>query len=328
MTSATSGSERVIDAHMHVWDATWLPEGLRRAWARQGSGRRLPERCPNEVFGHVAVGQSDPDAALTIAAFDRAGVSAGLVPVVDWTIVGQPAGEHLPIAELNARYEELSTTHEGRLYYCAGIDPRHPDARELFTRVVEQPHCRGVKLYPAAGWDLRDPAHAWLFEELLERDLPAVVHTSPLGGDPLQVIRCRPAELAALSALFPTLKVSYAHAGLDAWWQEALDCATGWQHAYLELSLWQRLAFDDYDEFRRRVRRMRDQVGAHRLVFGSDIIRGPRHDPDGDELVRWITMVRDLAEPHGGQPAVLSREELQLFLADNAVRLFDLKEHA
>ncbi|MEI5674705.1 MULTISPECIES: amidohydrolase family protein [unclassified Nocardioides] len=320
--------ELVIDAHMHVWDASWLPEGLRQAWARQGAGRRLPERCPNEVFGHVAVGQSDPDAALTIAAFDRAGVAAGLVPVVDWTIVGRPTGTHLPIAELNARYEELSTKHQDRLYFCAGLDPRHPDARALFEAAVAHPHCRGLKLYPAAGWDLRDPAHAWLFEELLARDLPAVVHTSPLGGDPLQVIRCRPAEVAALTASYPGLRVVYAHAGLEGWWSEAVDCATGWQHAYLELSLWQRVALQDYDEFRRRVRRMREQVGAHRLVFGSDIIRGPRHDPAGDELVQWISMVRDLAAPYAGSAAVLSDEELGLFLAGNAVRLFDLKEHA
>jgi predicted TIM-barrel fold metal-dependent hydrolase len=323
-----SAAELVIDAHMHVWDSTWLPEGLRRAWARQGAGRRLPERCPNEVFGHVAVGQSDPEATLTIAAFDRAGVAAGVVPVVDWTIVGRPAGEHLPISELNARYEELGSTHEGRLFHCAGLDPRHPDARELFAQAAAHPHCRGFKLYPAAGWDLRDPAHSWLFEALLERDLPAVVHSSPLGGDPLQVIRCRPAEVAALHAMYPSLTVIYAHAGLDAWWEEALDCATGWQHAYLELSLWQRLAFDDYAEFRSRVRRMRAQVGAHRMVFGSDIIRGPRADPDGDELVRWISMARGLAEPFAGEAPVFSQEEADLFLAGNAVRLFDLKEHA
>lgn len=323
-----SASELVIDAHMHVWDSSWLPEGLRMAWARQGASRRHPDRCPNEVFGHVAVGQSDPDAALTVAAFDRAGVAAGIVPVVDWTIVGRPAGEHLPIGELNECYEKLSTTHQDRLFFCAGLDPRNPNARELFEEALAHPHCRGMKLYPAAGWDLRDPAHAWLFEALVERELPAVIHTSPLGGDPLQVIRCRPAEVAALTATYPTLRVTYAHAGIESWWSEALDCATGWQHSYLELSLWQRVALNDYADFRGRVRRMRDQIGAHRLIFGSDIIRGPRHDPAGDELVQWISMVRDLAAQYAGTPPVLSDEELGLFLSGNAIRLFNLKEHA
>lgn len=321
-------SDLVIDAHLHVWDASWLPEGLRLAWARQGAGRRLPERDPQEILAHVSRGQSDPEARLTMAAFDRAGVKAGVVPVVDWTVVGAPAGEHLPIASLNARYEQLCDEHEGRLYFAAGLDPRHADARALFEAAAAHPHCRGVKLYPAAGWDLRDPDHAWLFEALRERDLPVVVHCSPLGGDPLQTIRSRPAEIGALLAAYPTLRVSFAHAGIEAWWAEALDCATGWQHAYLELSLWQRLAQRDYPEFRRRVRLMKEQIGAHRLVFGSDIIRGPREDPEGDELVRWISMVRDLAAPYDGGAPVLSAEELGLLLAGNAVRLFDLKEHA
>jgi len=321
-------SDLVIDAHMHVWDASWLPEGLRWAWARQGAGRRLPERDPEEIFGHVAVGQSDPDAALTVAAFDRVGVAAGLIPVVDWTIVGAPVGEHLPIGALNTRYEEICARNEGRLYFAAGLDPRHPDAHALFEAATAHPHCRGVKLYPAAGWDLRDPAHAWLFEALVERELPAVVHCSPLGGDPLQVVRCRPAEVGALLASYPTLRVSFAHAGIEAWWSEALDCATGWQHAYLELSLWQRLAAADYPEFRRRVRMMRAQIGAHRLVFGSDICRGPREDPEGEDLARFLGMVRDLAAPYDGEPAILSTEELSLFLAGNAIRLFDLKEFA
>lgn len=318
----------VIDAHFHVWDASWLPEGLRMAWARQGAGRRWPERRAEDLFEHVAVGQSDPGAELTIAAFDRAGVAAGVVPVVDWTIVGTPTGEHLPIADLNQRYESLAQTHTDRIFFCAGLDPRHENARELFEQAASHPHCRGFKLYPAAGWSLTDPAHAWLFDQLVERDLPAVIHTSPLGGDPLQTIRCRPAEVGALLALHPSLAVVFAHAGLESWWAEALDSATGWNHAYLELSLWQRCAQQDYPEFRRRVRRMREQIGAHRMTFGSDIIRGPRQDPDGDELVAWLELARGLAEPYDGHPAVFSDEELQLFLGRNAARLFHLKEYA
>jgi predicted TIM-barrel fold metal-dependent hydrolase len=321
-------SDLVIDAHMHVWDASWLPEGLRMAWARQGAGRRLPERSAEDLFPHVAAGQSDPDAHMTVAAFDRAGVAAGLVPVVDWTVVGRPTGQHLPIAELNARYEQLAQHHVDRLFFCAGLDPRHENARELFEELVAHPHCRGMKLYPAAGWELTDPDHAWLFRELVDRNIPAVIHTSPLGGDPLQTIRCRPAEVGALLALHPMLAVSFAHAGIESWWAEALDSATGWNRAYLELSLWQRVAQDDYVEFRRRVRRMRDQLGAHRLVFGSDIIRGSRQDPDGSELIAWLELARGLGEPYQGEPAVFSAEELSLFLSGNAVRLFDLKEYA
>lgn len=322
----TVADDVVIDAHMHVWDASWLPEGLRMAWARQGAGRRHPPRDPRDIMPHVATGQSDPDAALTVRAFDRAGVAAGIVPVVDWTIVGAPTGQHLPIEQFNQRYEQVCANREGRLFFAAGLDPRHPDARTLFERVIDHPHCVGVKLYPAAGWDINDPSHEWLLSELVERDLPAIIHCSPLGGDPLQVIRSRPATVAAALAKHPRLRVSFAHAGIEAWWLEALDCATGWQDAYLELSLWQRVAKRDYAEFRHRVGLMRDQIGAHRLIFGSDIMRGVKHDADGAELEEWISQVRDLAAPHAGAPPVLSREELSFFLGENAIRLFNLKE--
>ncbi|MER6169824.1 amidohydrolase family protein [Streptosporangium sp. NPDC001681] len=320
------GTPLVVDGHMHILDASWLPEGLRRAWARQAAGRTHPERDPADILCRVGKGQSDPDGSLTIAAFDTAGVAAGVMPVVDWTIVGRPAGEHLPIRDLHARCQSLADAAPGRLFFCAGIDPRHPDAAQILEHAAGMGNCRGVKLYPAAGWALADPAHSWLFERLVEMGLPAVVHTSPLGGDPLQTVRSRPAEVAALLARYPTLTVVFAHAGIEAWWAEALDSATGWQRAYLELSLWQRCAFADYAEFRRRVARMRSQLGAHRLVFGSDIIRGTKEDPRGEELVTWIDRVISLAEPFGGEPPVLSAEELALFLAANAVRVFDLRE--
>lgn len=314
----------VIDAHLHFWDARWLPEGLRQAWARQGVGRRLPERTADEVLEQIATGHNDPNADLTIAAFDRAGVAAGVVPVVDWTIVGRPTGQHLPISELHAQYEKVATEHDGRLFFCAGIDPRHSNAPELLATGTANPHCRGVKLYPAAGWDLCDPAHDWLYTELLDLGIPAVIHTSPLGGDPLQTIRCRPAQVAALLALHPTLPVTFAHAGLEAWWREALDCATGWQSAYLELSLWQRVANADYAEFRRRIAMMRAQVGAHRMLFGSDTVRGVRKDPDGAELAQWVDKCRGLGEQYKGEKPVLSAEEVHLFMGGNAARLFQI----
>jgi hypothetical protein len=61
-------------------------------------------------------------------------------------------------------------------------------------------------------------------------------------------------------------------------------------------------------------------------VFGSDICRGPREDAEGEDLARFLSMVRDLASPYDGAPAVFSDDELGLFLAGNAIRLFDLKE--
>ncbi len=314
----------VVDAHIHVLDATWIPEGMRRAWARQASTRRLPARDPDELYPKVSLGQSDPEAELTIAAFDRAGVSTAVIPVVDWTIVGAPAGQHLPIRDLNRRHVALAERYPGRFVHCAGVDPRHADARDIAVEALDAEPCRGLKLYPAAGWVADDPAHAWVWDLLVERGDVAVVHTSPLGGDPLVTPRSRPAALAPVLAAHPDLTLVFAHAGHEAWWAEALDIASGWRSTHLEVSLWQNTADRDYAEFRARMARVVSVLGAHRVLFGSDIIRGPQSDPDGDDLIRWIDQFRGLAEPFEGAPPVVGGEQLDLMLAGNARRVYRL----
>jgi predicted TIM-barrel fold metal-dependent hydrolase len=312
---------RIVDAHTHVLDRAWIPAGVRRAWARQGAGRRLPERDPDSVEPTVMTRQSDPDGSLTLAAMDRCGVATSVIPVVDWTLAAGRDPEDLPIRDLHDRMAKLAGDHRGRFVWCAGIDPRHHDASEILSHAVEA-GCVGFKLYPAAGWSVDDLTHQWVFETALDLGLPVVVHTSPLGGDPLHAALSRPAAIAGAMASHPEVTWVLAHAGFEAWWEEACDIASGWQRCYLELSLWQRCAQRDYGEFRQRVARAVERVGAHRLMFGSDIIRGTGADPDGAELERWIEQFCGLAEPYEGAPAVLSQKELALAIGANADRVY------
>jgi predicted TIM-barrel fold metal-dependent hydrolase len=279
---------KVIDAHMHVLDRAWVPTSMREAWARQGAGRRLPEREVVEVEPRVMLGQSDPTAELTIAAFDRCNVAAGVVPVVDWTYMGRPDPSDISIRELLEHYEQLALRWPGRLLYCAGVDPRHGDALEILEDAISAPACVGIKLYPAAGWSITEERHRWVFDVAEREELPLVVHTASLGGDPLIAQNSRPAEVARAIATKPMLTWVLAHSGFEAWWAEACDIASGWRRVYLDLSLWQAVADRSYGEFRSRVALLLERVGAHRILFGSDIIRGMRNDPDGSILEGWI----------------------------------------
>ena len=121
---------RIIDAHLHVLDRDWVPAGIRRAWARQASGRRHPMVDPELIEPRVMVNQSDPTATITMDVFDRLGVGAGVIPVVDWTVVGGRSVGDLTIEQLHERYDDLAAASTGwRLLYCAGVDPRHDHAR-------------------------------------------------------------------------------------------------------------------------------------------------------------------------------------------------------
>lgn len=268
-------------------------------------------------------GQSDPDGRLTVDAFRNAGVSSGVFPFVDWSMIGEGDPDAPTIAEVLAHVEQVATDHEGIFWYLTGVDPRSPVARESLS-VLDSAHCVGVKLYPAAGWDVTDPTHGWLLDEIAERDAPVMVHTSPLGGDPLVTPLSRPAALIPAIARYPELTWVFAHAGFEAWWLEAVDLAQGWRGTSLEISMWQRIAHRDFGEFRRRMAVMVERLGAHRVLFGSDIMRGDRTDPDGKLLAAWIDRMVALGEPYQGAPPICSGEELELMMSANAQRIFGL----
>lgn len=318
----------VVDAHTHIHDVDWIPANVRLAWARQAAGRSVRRRDPADILPRVMRGQSDPDAALTIAAFDRAGVDAGVVPMVDWSMVVDPPGGHVPMGEQHALMADLASARAGRIWWLAGIDPRRPDAEADLDAAVGAAGCVGLKLYPAHGWVLDDPTHDWLLAAAFERDLPVMVHTSPLGGDPLVTPLSRPSAVIGSVARRPTMTWVFGHAGFEAWWLEACDLAAGWQNVYLDLSMWQKLARRDVGELRRRVAVLRERVGAHRLLWGSDTLRGSVTDPDGAQLAWWLDCFRSLAEPAGGSPPVLSAEELELAVGGNAERLYRLSPAA
>ncbi|MBS4754540.1 amidohydrolase [Nocardioides sp. zg-ZUI104] len=314
---------QIIDAHAHILDRSWVPGPVRYAWARQAGGRRVDPKPIEQTLANVMRGQSDPDGVLTVAAFRSAGVSSGVFPFVDWSMIGGGDPEAPTMAEVLRHVEGVAATHEGLFWYLTGVDPRSPVARDSLA-ALENRHCIGVKLYPAAGWDISDPAHHWVLDEITERGVPIMVHTSPLGGDPLVTPLSRPAALVPAIARYPEQTWVFAHAGFEAWWLEAVDLAQGWRGTVLDISMWQRVANRDYADFRRRMALVLERVGAHRVLFGSDIMRGERSDPDGRVLREWIDRMVALGEPYEGAPPVCSREELELMMCGNAQRIYGL----
>lgn len=313
-----------IDAHLHVLAPEWIPESVRLAWARAAAAQR-GSADGESLLPRVMQRYADPDGTVTMAALDRCGVAAGIAQIVDWTRLTTSTSGHVPIDQLHEIHEEIAMRFDGRFFYSAGIDPRHPEARTLLDSALERPHCVGIKLYPAAGWDLDSPAYDYVFERAAEYAMPIVIHTSPLGGDPLVTERSRPARLAGRMRRHTSTTFVMAHAGFEAWWLEAADIASGFGNAVVDISLWSSLADRDHGAFRSRMRTLVEKLSPHRIIFGSDQFRGARHDPEGVLLDRWIDQCRSLTESYRGQGPVMDADGLDALMWANGARVFGLE---
>jgi predicted TIM-barrel fold metal-dependent hydrolase len=84
-------------------------------------------------------------------------------------------------------------------------------------------------------------------------------------------------------------------------------------------------AFDDMPEFMRKLKLMRDQVGAERILFGTD---QPSYNPDSqedDELARrWAQLFKNLPKVAKQYGVNFSQEEAELMLHGNAERILKL----
>jgi predicted TIM-barrel fold metal-dependent hydrolase len=170
----------------------------------------------------------------------------------------------------------------------AALNPNYPEdtGREL-RRCFDELGMRAIKLhcdlhdYPMDGENYRE-----VFEFAEERELTILIH----GAMVKDILR-----------QYPHVNVLSAHVGLwDGRSQnDVIELAKSCDNVYLDLAA--------SLSYRGALKRMVDEVGADRIVHGSDF---PLMDP-GFQLGRVIY-------------ADISEEDKRKILRDNAIRLFDL----
>ncbi len=79
------------------------------------------------------------------------------------------------------------------------------------------------------------------------------------------------------------------------------------------------------DGFIRTLAEMRDQVGAHRILFGSDYAAGPARSGDKSTWGRWVDFIKNLPERASDVGMTFTKEEVSLMLGENAGRILSLK---
>ena len=312
----------VIDSHTHLYDTGYLPGKWYDAAARQWAFGKMPYRNPDDIRPRIEPGLIDPDGGLMMSDMDAAGVDAIVVLAVDFSL---GVGEEAPVSmdEIHRRYGELQRKYPGRFYAFAGVDPRRPDAVNIFKTAIEEHGLRGYKVYPACGYYPHDRSLYPIFEICSAQGLPVLSHTGRITY-PLKARFTHPIHLADVQADFPNLVLWFGHGGCPLWWEECVEVAAGGVNSYLEVSMWQPQAYDQEEQFIRKLAHARDILGAHRLLFGSDHYSGTRFSGERSQLGLWVQWWRELPERARRYGVSFTQEEVELVLGGNAARCLGL----
>ncbi len=311
----------IVDMHVHVWDEGYQPPGYKLGMAKSAAYRTLPHRDPLAILPRVMEGASDPDGTLLLDEMNRAGVDAVVAMTVDLGLAfGQD--QDTPPSAVIEHHGELILKYPGRFFAFFGMDPRRDETLEYFRRAVDEWGFKGLKLYPACGYSVADDICQPLIETCVERGLPVLVHTAHV-PPPLRAALTRPSAVSELAARYPEATLIYGHAGYRYWWEEALQVSRSHPTSYIEISQWTGEALRNPELFVTVLSEMRDVLGAHRILLGTDFAAGPR-TVAGGTYPEIITFMRELPERADRYGRAFTRDEADLILGGNAARLLGL----
>ena len=313
----------IVDSHVHLFGPGYFPPAWHDHTARRWSKAVVPPRDPNEIRPHIERGLIDPDGTILIAELDRAGVDAAICLTLDWGWALNDTSGASP-EEMMQHYSELQRTYEGRFYAVANVDPRRPGAIDIYERAITEWGLKGLKVYPPVGLYPFDEAYFPFYEKSLELGVPVYIHTAMEPSFPLRPRYANPLGVGDVQARYPDLTIVLAHSGYPKWDEEAIEVARNHPDTYMELSNWNFVAKEDPGRVVRLIARMRDQMGAHRILFGSDHLGGPRFSGEKSILPDWVSFVSGLVGTAPKYGCGFTQDEVDLIMGGNAQRLFGL----
>jgi len=299
----------IIDLHRHLWSMFERYTVVRELAARGGvAGQHAHSTAP--------VQDVDARAAEIRTEMAAAGVDRSCLLLGDY---GLRLGEgDRTIEEENRLATDLAAADPDHFIAFFGVDPRRPQAPELFRNALDA-GARGLKLHPCAGFSPADPVCRPLYALARERGVPVAVHTGPLAA-PLFSTYASPLEIDEPAADFPDVAFVILHAGQRAWFDLALDMARWKPNLYLELSLWQGLLLEDEARFVARLAEIKAGIGLGRVVFGSDCPGASATMP----LDAWVDAWRAFPETAAKHGARITEEEVAQMLGGTAATLLGI----
>ncbi len=311
---------KVIDIHRHYWGKGWDPPGRIKAY---------PKRHPVTLEQVEAKYTRDPDGSKMIEEMDLLGTDVAVLHTVDSGLVF-PGDLPTDIEMINRFHCELAKRYPGKVHALFGIDPRRPGGVKLFEKAVTEWGAKGLSLWPISGFYANEPMCYAYYQKCLDLGVPLTCHAGYQHAAESLAKYGDPIHLDEVARDFPDLTIIMCHTGLDKapsdhWWETAVVVAATKPNIHVDVADWQRggvRVMDDMPELFRKLKIMRDQLGAHRILFGTD---QPSYNPENqenDELSRqWVQLFKNLPEEGRKYGVDFSQEEAELIAHGNAERI-------
>jgi predicted TIM-barrel fold metal-dependent hydrolase len=195
----------------------------------------------------TSYGLDQADVFAKVQAFYPEGTRFVVLPM-DMTMMNAASVEE-GIDEQYRKLAELRDRFPGTIIPFAAVDPRHPAIVETTTKLIEQDHFKGLKLYPPTGYHPFDRRIWDLYAYAGEHGLPVLTHWSrpssvQYRGEPtpdmridrvnegatfaqprfeLLTVFTDPDAYLPLLERYPRLRVSLAHFGGAGDWRNFIE---------------------------------------------------------------------------------------------------------
>ena len=317
----------MIDAQVHVFVKENLPDGNRMEFARRAARSRLPYRDPLEILPRVGRGTWDPGAENLITFMDEAGIDIAVNAVSEF---GPCFGEEAEWNgwEIHEHAYKISLDTKGRIPFMCGVDPRRHDAMQILEKSIKDWGAVGWQCFPANGYLPTDSICMPLYAKCLELNVPVIIRTG-YGDIGPYTPESRPYHIEEVARLFRDLEIIDEHAGggLDGLWRESLLVAKANPNVNLMPSLWQGTDLfgnergpNRIQEFIKILHTFRESIGAHRILWGSDYMKGF----DKQKSIDWAHFFQNLIQNAGEYEYIFSQDEIELMNQENAKRIYHL----
>jgi len=294
-----------------------------------------PNQDPEEVMDSGALGSGDfipfdTDGSRTLQDQKEADIDVSVVLPVDWGMAYKEDAA-VPIEQINKDSCDLAKKYPGKVYSYCGVDPRRPNAVRLFEKAVIEWGAKGLKVYPPCGFYPNDKVCYPLYQKALDLGVPVLIHTGHTVLPSLRSITAEPKYIDDVAIAFPELNIIIAHSGIQTrssygWWEEAMGIAQSKFNLHLDIAAWNETIVSltyNIPELLRMLRVQCDIIGAHRILFGTDL-PGYQLPQDREESMKLAKIIKNLVETGREHGVVFSQEEAELMAHGNAERLLSI----